>query len=468
MKSATILTAEDVLTRSVGDLIDPDDSFKKKIQLKLEGKYPKDIIIKLGIDPTRPDIHLGFAVVLRKLRQFQDMGCKVVFIVGDFTARIGDPTGKSKTRPELEQAEIEKNLATYIEQVGKILRTDDTVFSWIRNSDWFTSITDMNLPDDTEVSLDVHLEGKTIKNKIEPNSIVGKAVVFEKTRMQVIKKLTQAPSFISLSGLLWTLKHITHSGLIERDMFQERIKKGEHLYMHEMLYPVLQGIDSHVIARIYGSCDLEIGGTDQHFNMLMGREVMKMNGQEPQAVMTLQILPGTDGKEKMSKSLDNYIAITDSPNDMFGKVMSIPDSVIVEYLKLATYIPLADIEETEKKLEKGKENPRDIKAALAHAIVETYHGRELANQAEENFEKVFKKGGVPEEMSEIPSTGKEKLSDLLTLAKIVESKSEFRRLLESGAIEQVGGQKIMDTEFVPTGQMEIKVGKRRFVRIVLK
>src|SRR3989344_3353304 len=294
---------EEVLSRSVSTFVDPQGAFKDKLLKKINGQYKKDIVIKLGVDPSRPDIHFGHAVVLRKLRQFQDMGCKVVFLVGDFTARIGDPSGKSKIRPEIEQAEVDHNAKTYIEQVGKILRTEPSIFSWIRNSDWFTNITDLNLPDNYKVDMDVTVKGKTTKIEITPNSFVGKAVVFEQTRMQV-----------------------RDLHLIDRDMFQERIKSGGELYMHEMMYPILQGIDSFVLSQIYGSCDLEIGGNDQTFNMLMGRDIMKANKTEEQAVLSLEILPGLDGKEKMSKSLNNYITITDSPSEMFGKIMSIPDS----------------------------------------------------------------------------------------------------------------------------------------------
>jgi tyrosyl-tRNA synthetase len=381
---------DELLSRGVGTFVDLDGAFKKKLLKKIKGEYDKDIIVKLGVDPSRPDIHLGHAVIMRRLRQFQDLGCKVVFIIGDFTARIGDPTGRSKVRPELELAEVEKNAQTYIDQVGKILRTDQAVFSWIRNSDWFTNVTDINLPDDYQINMDINTKGKNLKIPIPPNSFVGKAVAFEQSRMQSkIAKVKDSVSVITLSNLLWTLRNLTHSRLIERDMFQERIKGGQELYLHEMMYPVLQGLDSYVLSQIYGSCDLEIGGTDQTFNMLIGRDIMKSNNVPEQSVMSLELIVGTDGKEKMSKSLDNYIAITDTPSDMFGKVMSIPDHIISQYFLLATYTPLGEIEEIKNKLHDGKTNPKDIKMRLAKEIVAIYHGEAAAKVAENDFLETF-------------------------------------------------------------------------------
>ena len=445
---------EEVLSRGVGEFIDPEGKFKEKLLKKIKGEYQKDIIIKLGIDPTRPDIHLGFAVVLRKLRQFQNLGCKVVFIVGDFTAGIGDPTGKSKVRPELQHEEIRKNAETYISQVSKILKTDDpTLFSWVRNSDWFTNITDLNLPSDYKIDMDVNMEGKTGKIPIAPNSFVGKAVVFEQTRMQVKDLgLKDHISVITLANVLWTLRKITHSQLVSRDMFQERIKAGEELYMHEMMYPVLQGIDSFVLSQIYGSCDLEIGGTDQTFNMLMGRDIMKGNGVEAQSVMSMELLVGLEGKEKMSKSLDNYVGITEIPRDMFGKIMSITDSVIGTYFKLATYTPLSELEEIESKLSNGKENPRDIKARLAREVVAIYHGEAAALAAEKDFEQTFSKRGVPENIPVVQVSKDFSLVDILIEQGLVSSKTEFNRLMKAGAIEEKENG-------------VYRIGKHRFLKI---
>jgi len=457
---------EEVLSRSVTELTDPDGVFVEKLSKKAAGEYSKDLVIKLGVDPSRPDIHLGHAVVFRKLRQFQDLGAKVVFLVGDFTARIGDPSGRSKTRPEIEQTEVEKNAKTYIEQVGKILRLEPKYFSWIRNSDWFTNITDLNLPADYEINMDVTVDKKTAKIKIAPNSFIGKAVVFEQTRMQVRDLgLKDRISVITLMNLLWSLKHLTHARLIERDLFQGRLASGQELYMHEMLYPVFQGIDSYVISQIYGSCDLEIGGRDQTFNMLMGRDIMRANKAEPQAVMSLEILPGLDGKEKMSKSFDNYIAITDSPSEMFGKVMSIPDSAISTYFKLATYTPIAEVKEIEKKLADKKHNPKEFKTRLAHEIVSIYHGEATAKKAEKGFASTFSRGEKPE-LEPVKAKPGEKLSDLLQKHGIIKSKSEWRRLVEEGAVYNFETEEKItspDTPVLP-GDTTIRVGKNRFFR----
>jgi tyrosyl-tRNA synthetase len=451
-------TAE-LFERGVANFIDPEGSFKEKILKKIKGEYDKDIVIKLGADPNRPDIHLGHAVILRKLRQFQDIGCKVVFVVGDFTARIGDPSGKSKVRPEIEQAEVERNAATYIAQIGKILRTDDPkLFSWIRNSDWFLNITDLNLPDDTKVNMDI--KGQSIK--IEPNSLIGKAIVYGESRMQ--KKISPSINVITMTSFLWTLKHLTHQRLIDRDMFQERLKKGEELYMHELMYPVLQGIDSFVIAQIYGSCDLEIGGTDQTFNNLMGREVMKTNHKDPQSVMTLEILPGTDGGEKMGKSLDNYIGIAEEAGEIFGKVMSIPDSVMTKYYELATYTPLAEVEEIKAKLESGKLHPRDAKLRLAREITAIYHGDKQAKEAEENFIETFSKGGTPKDIETVKVSSGSKLVEVLLSQGLVDSKSEFQRLQKEGAVKDAErGEAIMDQTVEKN--MTVRVGKHRFIKI---
>jgi tyrosyl-tRNA synthetase len=401
---------------------------------------------------------------LRRLRQFQEIGCKVIFLVGDFTAQIGDPTGKSKVRPEVELAEVERNAATYIEQVGKILRTDDPkLFSWIRNSDWFMGVTDIVLPDDYKVEMEV--AGQKIS--IPPNSFMAKALAFEQSRMQIRNLgLTNGISVVSFSNFLWSLKNITYSRLIERDMFQERLKKGEELYMHEMMYPVLQGIDSQALAQIYGSCDLEIGGTDQTFNMLIGRDVMKANKIPQQAVMSMEILAGVDGKEKMSKSLDNYIGITDSPREMFGKVMSVPDSSMEEYFRLATYTPLSEISEIKEKLEKGELHPRDVKLRLAREITSIYHGEDSARTAEEEFINTFSQGGVPQDIEVVKSNLGTKIVDILLSQNLVESKSEWKRLVEGGAVSiQETGKKIETPDAILEENSTLRVGKHRFIKI---
>ena len=469
---------EEVFSRGASNFVDPQGVFRQKVLKKAKGQYAKDIIIKFGVDPTRPDIHLGHAVVFRKLRKFQDLGCKVVFVVGDFTTSIGDPTGKNKSRPEIDQEKIKANMKTYVDQVGKILDLRPEVFSWVPNSDWFTSITDLNLPSDSKVGFHVEHDGVKITTPVDPNSIVGKAIVFENTRMQVAAQtspIRKQISVVTLAGFLWTLRHITHAQLIKRDMFQDRLARNEDLYMHEMMYPVLQGIDSSIITLLYGSCDMEIGGTDQTFNMLMGRQVQEVNkasyesvgvSTDLQAVMTMELLRGTDGLEKMSKSLDNFIAITDTPNDMYGKILSIPDSLIVEYFNLCTYTPTNEIEVIEQELEHGQKNPKDIKMRLAREVVAIYYGEEKAVTAESAFTNTFKHGEIPNDAPEVEGNVGDRLIDLLLAAKIVPSKTEFRRLVKEGAISVVQTEeKINDPDYSVSKSVDIKIGKRRFIKI---
>ena len=471
---------DEVFTRGVANLVDPQGVFKQKVLKKAKDDYAKDIIVKFGADPTRPDIHLGHAVVLRKMRKLQDLGCKVVFVVGDFTTMIGDPTGKNKARPEIAREKIEENMKTYIEQVDKILLTDEAHFSWIPNSDWFTSITDLNLPADSKIGFHVMHDGVKITTPIDPNTIVGKAIVFENTRKQIgaqTSPIRKQISVVTLTGFLWTLRHITHAQLIKRDMFQDRLAKNEDLYMHEMMYPVLQGIDSSVINTLYGSCDLEIGGTDQTFNMLMGRQIQEINkinyessgvSTDLQAVMTMDILTGTDGEEKMSKSLDNYISITDEPNNMYGKILSIPDRLIVQYFTLCTYTPLTEISEIARDLEHSAKNPKDIKMRLAREVVAMYHGQDKSLIAESAFTNTFKHGEVPHDAPEISVATGEKLIEVLIREKIVPSKTEFRRLIKEGAISLIEtSEKIDNPDYVIEKSINIRVGKRRFVKIVI-
>jgi tyrosyl-tRNA synthetase len=450
----------DIFSRGVGQFVDPSDVFKNKLREKAAGKYKKDIIVKYGADPSRPDIHLGHAVNLRKLRQLQDLGCKIVFLIGDFTAQIGDPTGKSKVRPELEQEEIEENMKTYVDQVGKILRTDEASFSWIRNSDWFYGIADVFFPEDIDMEI-TDADGKNHSLKLPKNSILAKAAIYDKTRMQETHLHKRDTESVTLRGLLWTLRNITHGRLIQRDMFQERISKGEELYMHEMLYPVFQGIDSFLIARIYGSCDLEVGGTDQTFNMLMGRDVMKVNGVEEQSVASFKLLTGTDGKEKMSKSLENYIAITDEPSDMYGKVMSIPDSSLENYYELCTYTPVDIVKEVFDEIKNGG-NPRDAKMRLAKEIVSIYHGEAAAKDAESAFVNTFQKGGVPKELREVPAE-KDAFETVKKFFDGEKSNTEIRGLFEQNAVSRNDEKIDIHTE-LKNGDV-IKVGKKTWFKI---
>ncbi len=453
---------EDLFSRGVASFIDPDNAFREKVVKKMRGEYPGDIVIKLGIDPTRPDIHLGHAVILRKLRAFQDIGCKVIFLIGDYTAQIGDPTGKSKVRPEISEKEILSNMQTYLDQVGKILSLDAKVFSWMRNSDWFLDVTDISSESDITVTIN-DAENKNHVT-VSANSFVGKAGVFESTRMQktVLGKTSMVT--VSFGRVLSTLRHITHARLIERDMFRDRIQSGSELYMHEMLYPVLQGIDSSALASIYGSCDLEIGGTDQTFNMLMGRDVMRMNKQPEQSVMSMDILEGLDGKEKMSKSLDNYVSITDEPANMYGKIMSIPDALIPRYFLLATYTPAAEVAEIQAKLADGKTNPRDIKMLLAREIVATYRGEGSAVAAEITWTETFSEKKIPEDVPEIAG-GFATIVDAMMAAGSASSKTDARRLVEAGAVTHLeSDEKVTDVAATPT-LGTYRVGKMRFFRI---
>ncbi|TSC61157.1 MAG: tyrosyl-tRNA synthetase [Parcubacteria group bacterium Gr01-1014_107] len=458
---------EEFFKRGVREFIDPEGLFRKKLQEKITGQNPKEIIIKFGIDPTRSDIHLGHAFIFRKLRQLQDWGCKVVFLVGDFTAQIGDPTGRSKTRPEMEQKEIEGNMKTYLLQLEQILRTDPGVFSWIRNSDWFTSVTDISLPSDYKVNLQVKQAGSEINVNIPPNSFVGKAIVFEKSRMQISNLgLKDKVSVITLRSFLWALRRITFSRLIEREMFQERVKKGERLYMHEVMYPVLQGIDSQVLYQAYGNCDLEIGGSDQLFNMIVGRDMMGASNQSPQSVLAVSLLTGLDGKEKMSKSLNNYVAITEAPFEMFSKIMSIPDSLILEYFTLCTYSSLSEIKKIAGGLKEGKEKPRDLKLRLAQEIVSLYHGKAKAEKSKDSFLETFQKKKAPEDLKTIKVKGGELLSEILLKGEVVKSKSEFRRLVTEGAVSDIlKKEKISDPEFKIESDSVFKIGKKRFLKV---
>ncbi len=428
---------DDILTRGVGEFIDPDGAFRKKLE-----SNPEKIIIKFGIDPTRPDIHIGHAVILRKLRQFQDLGCKIVFLIGDFTAQIGDPSGKNKTRPEINMQEIITNANTYLKQIGLILdTTDKNKYKLLLNSVWYQSVADYPV-----------------------GTMVEKSKKWEKDRKRYtdIRSDHALPS-VTLWNLMSTLRRITHAQLIERDMFKKRIDSGEELYMHEMMYPVLQGTDSYAIAGFFGSCDLEVGGTDQTFNMLMARPIMKANKQDPQAVLAFKLLEGTDGKEKMSKSLDNYIGIADEPNDMYGKVMSIPDSSIVNYFELCTFTPLSEVEDIKKKIKKGSVNPKDLKMSLAKQIVSIYHGEKKAKIAEENFVNTFSKKEIPKDVQEIKGDGE--LLEIFVPNKLTNSISEARRLLTAGAVTDMTNNKKLTAKDKFISGHTYKIGKHKFIKI---
>lgn len=349
--------------------------------------------IKYGADPSAPDIHLGHTVPLRKLRQFQDLGHEVVFIIGDFTAMIGDPSGRSEARRPLTREEIEKNARTYKKQVFKILDPEKTRV--VYNSHWL--------------------------NKLQLKDIVG-----------LTSKYTVAR-------------------LLERDDFLKRYKQGQPISMVEFLYPLLQGYDSVEI-----KADVELGGTDQTFNLLVSREIQREYGQEPEVIITMPILEGTDGVNKMSKSLGNYIGVDESPKEMYGKLMSISDELMWRYYEL-----LIGEKDEPKKL-----HPMDAKKRLAHSIVEQYCGRSSAYKAQKEFEKVFSKREIPAEMQEISVKGNIGIVELLRKTKVVPSNSEARRLIQQGGIE-IDGKKVSDTNLVlePKDSSVVKIGKRHFFRI---
>jgi tyrosyl-tRNA synthetase len=386
---------EDILTRGVDEII-----VKAELEQALKGS--KKLRLKLGVDPSRPDIHLGHAVILRKLRRFQDLGHTVIFLIGDATARVGDPSGRNKMRPVLEQDQIDQNAQTYLDQVGQIL--DVSSCEVRRNSEWL---------DDLSLTKLLHLAGQ-----------------------------------------------FTVAQLIEREDFRVRLEQGHDLGLHELFYPVMQAYDSVVL-----EADIEFGGSDQRFNMLAGRALQKKLGQRPQQVFMCQLLVGTDGSQKMSKSLDNYIALTDAPADMFGKVMSVPDELIAPYYELCTDIELKVIKELVKSFAAGA-NPRDSKASLAREIVRLYHGEEASLAAEAAFERQFRDKQRPEKLPTIDLKSPQvTLSDLLMLAKFAPSKTEARRLISQGGVRL--NDEVITVDLALTVQSDdvLQVGKRRFAKL---
>lgn len=391
-------------------------------------KKGKPLIIKAGFDPTVPDIHLGHTVLLRKLRQFQDLGHKVVFLIGDATALVGDPSGQSQTRKVLTWDEVDTNARTYEEQVSKILNTKDPkVFERKHNSQWFSK---HPMP----------------KLGLTPLTPFG----FEE--------------FVELA------QRYTVARLLERDDFQKRLKENKPISFLELFYPLMQGYDSVKL-----ESDVEIGGTDQKFNMLVGRDLQQAYGQEPQVVITMPLLVGTDGFQKMSKSYGNYIGINESADEIYGKVMSISDEIMFSYYELLTDIPLGEIEGLKEGIKDGSAHPKDVKSRLASMLVETYHSRDAAIKAADNFRKVFKEKEIPEDVKEF-ALSKETLKDgklwvvkLLVLTKLASTNSDGRRLIEQGGVK-IDGARIEDAnlEVKIKNGMILQSGKRNFVKLVLK
>ncbi|MFC2131396.1 tyrosine--tRNA ligase [Bacteroidota bacterium] len=382
----------------------PEDELTQKIEKSIKENEP--LIIKLGCDPSKPDLHIGHAVVLHKMRQFQDLGHKAILIIGDFTAMIGDPTGKSKTRPNLTLEETRENGRTYLEQANLILNEKSLEVRY--NSEWLSP---MNFND-------------------------------------VIKLAA----------------NYTVAQLLERDDFSKRYKSGTPISIHELLYPLAQAMDSAEI-----EADVELGGTDQKFNLIVGRDIQKAYGKESQCIVTLPILEGTDGVEKMSKSLNNYIAVTDVPREMFGKTMSIPDELIVKYYRYGAWADEKDIQEMEDGLKTGKVHPRDAKVKTAMGIVELYHSKELAQAAFEEFERMFVKKDVPDEIEEVKidvDNSEQLLVDVIALTKMTSSKAEARRMIQQNAVS-VDGEKVSNVYAqIDFSQPKlIKVGKRKFLKV---
>ncbi len=377
-------------------------------ELKERLNSGKKLRVKLGADPTAPDLHLGHYVVLRKLRDFQELGHTVVFIIGDFTALIGDPSGRSKTRPPLTREQIEENAKTYFEQVFSMLDKDKTEIHF--NSEWLSKI-------DLE-------------------------------------------EWIKISS------RFTVARILERDDFLNRYKAGVPIFFHEFFYPVMQAYDSVAI-----KADVELGGSDQKFNLMMGRKLQETYEIPPQIAMIMPILRGLDGVKKMSKSLGNYVGITEDANSMYGKIMSIPDELISEYYFLILDKSEKEVKEIDQIIKNGTENPMKLKMKLAFEIAKLFHSEEEAQKAEENFKKVFSNREIPNDIEELPVTnilenGLLDIVKLLARNKIVKSKSEARRLIQQGAVK-INGQKILDFKLpvkVSDGDI-LKVGKRKFFKI---
>lgn len=387
----------------------PENALKEKLKKSIETGRP--LRVKLGLDPTAPDIHLGNAVVLRKMRQFQDCGHEVYIIIGDFTASIGDPSGKTVTRPQLSAEEIEENARTYYEQYCRIL--DQSKTKVVFNSEWLNPL--------------------------------------------------------SFSDVIKIAAKVTVARILERDDFETRLSEGRPISMHELLYPICQAYDSVVL-----ESDVEVGGLDQKFNIMMGRDLQTQYGQEEQVGLFMPILPGLDGVQKMSKSLGNYVGITESPKDMFGKLMSISDELMPTYFELCTDVPLEEIADLKSGVESGRLHPMDVKKRLAREIISIYHGSDAAIEAQSDFERVFSQREIPTDMPEILlaagdlEDGRIWIAKLLVKAGMAASNSEARRLVQQGAVT-IDGEKVTDPglNVIPKPGQVVRAGKLKFGRIRL-
>ncbi|MFP6775286.1 MAG: tyrosine--tRNA ligase [PS1 clade bacterium] len=379
------------------DEILPIEELKKKLSKN------KTLRVKAGFDPTAPDLHLGHTVLINKLKQIQDMGHEILFLIGDFTGMIGDPTGKNTTRPPMSKEQLLENSKSYQKQVFKILDKDKTTIMF--NSEWMEKMSSADM----------------------------------------IKLASQQ----------------TVARMLERDDFSKRYKSGQGISIHEFLYPLVQGYDSVAM-----DADMELGGTDQKFNLLMGRELQKQAGKEQQVILTMPILEGLDGVQKMSKSLNNYIGIDEAPDDMFGKIMSISDELMWRYLELLSFESLETIDSWKKEVETGG-NPRNIKFRLANEIITRFHDSDAAKQAQQNFTNRFAKNQIPDDMPEFNFDSGTKIANLLKDANLVSSTSEAFRMIKQGAAK-MNGEKITDKDLTPgPGEAVYQVGKRKFARVTI-
>ena len=401
----TFLSTEEQLNviRSNAVEIIPEKELLHKLESSRKSGAPLNI--KLGCDPSRPDLHIGHAVVLRKLRQFQDLGHQAILVIGDFTAMIGDPSGRNKTRPQLSLQEAKSNAKSYVEQSKVIL--DIKKLKIVYNSDWL--------------------------NKMNFSDVIKLASKYTVARM------------------------------LERDDFTNRYKSEIPISIHEFLYPLAQGMDSVEL-----HADVELGGTDQKFNLLVGRDLQREYNQAPQTILTLPLLEGTDGVEKMSKSYGNDISLQDQPDEMYGKTLSLPDELISKYYSLAVGVSDKRIDEIESQLKDGQKNPRDLKRELARELVSLYHSKQQAQEAEKNFDKIFIQKEIPDEIEEYNVTEEKQLLDILVEIGLIKSKGEGRRLVKQNAIKINGIVCTDELQHFKPGDEEniVKVGKRRFLKVI--
>ncbi|MBT8128445.1 MAG: tyrosine--tRNA ligase [Gammaproteobacteria bacterium] len=390
-----------IIRRGADEILVEDELIEK-----LKQGHP--LKIKAGFDPTAPDLHLGHTVLINKLRQFQDLGHEILFLIGDFTGMIGDPTGKSATRPPLTQAEVQENARTYQEQIFKILDREKTKV--VFNSEWMSR-----------------------KNSADMIKLAASSTV---------------------------------ARMLERDDFNKRYSSGQAIAIHEFLYPLIQGYDSVEL-----EADVELGGTDQKFNLLMGRQLQEQHGQKPQVVLTMPILEGLDGVQKMSKSLNNYIGIADEPGDMFGKIMSVSDELMWRYFELLSFRPMVEIDAFRQDVDSGK-NPRDVKFLLAEEIITRFHSKEDATGAREGFIAQFARGAVPDDIPEHHFSTDDQgypIANLLKDAGLCNSTSEAMRMIQQGAVK-IDGDKVSDKSLRILAGTEavFQVGKRKFARVTVK